>query len=468
MAIPSAHARIDDIEKYRERVIAHPWAQDLTRDSARSYLGDLPRRRFPAVAYAEKGDAPLIQPRGGVPTFADQQALTRQLDEAGADFIPLTIDSNTRHNRYDVAAELLARSEEEEKNYLNGYPLIAHGFRLTRDLYRDLDKPVSLRHGTPDARLLAEVALASGIVEIEGGGICYCLPYSEGFPLDRCLLYWQYVDRICALHSTDAAPVHRESFGPLTATMVPPSLVVVVQILEALLAAEQGVTSFAVSFAQTGSPSQDVATAQVLRKLVRHYLDSFGFEAVNAFLVFHQWMGQFPTDRTCAAALITASAQIGGMIGADKIVVKTTDEALGVPTAAINAEAVRNVRYVFDRFRWADQVGSSHVEVEAELIESEARSVIEAIFDLPGELLWESVFRAFQQGIIDIPFSPHIDNANQMITMRDANGSIRIKESGNVPIQQADRKRERELLASREKASGKTFRSLLIDINMMS
>ena len=39
------------------------------------------------------------------------------------------------------------------------------------------------------------LALASGIAEIEGGGLCYCLPYSEGFPLDRCLLYWQYVDR---------------------------------------------------------------------------------------------------------------------------------------------------------------------------------------------------------------------------------------------------------------------------------
>ena len=42
----------------------------------------------------------------------------------------------------------------------------------------------------------------AGITEIEGGGISYCLPYSEAFPLDRALLYWQYVDRVCALHST--------------------------------------------------------------------------------------------------------------------------------------------------------------------------------------------------------------------------------------------------------------------------
>ena len=103
---------------------------------------------------------------------------------------------------------------------------MSHGHELTRELYRGLDKPVSLRHGTPDARLLAEVAIASGIAEIEGGGICYCLPYSEGFPLDRCLLYWQYVDRVCALNSTPERPIHRESFGPLTATLVPPAIAV--------------------------------------------------------------------------------------------------------------------------------------------------------------------------------------------------------------------------------------------------
>src|SRR5205085_9809639 len=99
---------------------------------------------------------------------------------------------------------------------------------LTRELYTGIEKPISLRHGTPDARLLAEIAMASGIVEIEGGGICYCLPYSEGFPLDRCLLYWQYVDQLCALHSSAERPLHRESFGPLSATLVPPAIAVTV------------------------------------------------------------------------------------------------------------------------------------------------------------------------------------------------------------------------------------------------
>ena len=202
MARPGPDGKIDCIEEHRHQVISVPLAQGIDADEVRRHLAGLPADRYPTVAYARRGSYPLIQPRGGVPLFEAQRRLSHLLSDAGADFIPLTVDSYTRHNQYDIAAELLHRSEEEEKNYLNGYPLVCHGYELTRELYRDLDKPVSLRHGTPDARLLAEVAIASGITEIEGGGICYCLPYSEGFPLDRCLLYWQYVDRICALHSS--------------------------------------------------------------------------------------------------------------------------------------------------------------------------------------------------------------------------------------------------------------------------
>ena len=42
------------------------------------------------------------------------------------------------------------------------------------------------------------------------------------------------------------------------------------------------------------------------------------------------------------------------MIAADKIVVKTVDEALGVPRAEINAEAVDTVRYVLRTFGCAE------------------------------------------------------------------------------------------------------------------
>ena len=467
MALPSAEARLAGIERYRAQVLSSPLAQGISPVEVREHLAEVPAERFPRVTYARRGPDPCIQPRGGFPLFEAQYELTRQLDEAGADFIPLTIDSYTRHNQYETATQLLHRSEEEGKNYLNGYPLVSHGYQLTRQLYSGLKKPVSLRHGTPDARLLAEVAMASGIAEIEGGAICYCLPYSEGFPIDRSLLYWQYVDRICAINSTEDRPIHRESFGPLTATLVPPAIVVAIEILEALLAAEQGVTSFAVSFGQTGSIPQDVATASVLRKLARYYLDQLGFGHVQTYLVYHQWMGQFPAQRERAAALIAGSAIVSSMVAADKVVVKTVDEALGVPRAEINAEACDTVRYVLRTFRSADTVTSPLIEREAALIESESKSILDAIFALPGTAFWESIYRAFQAGYLDVPFAPHSDNANRLLSMRDANGSIRIAAPANVPISEADAELEAELLHSREDRGDKTYRQMLTDIRVM-
>ena len=468
MARPSEHAKLHGIDQYRERVLASVLSKGLSLGEASAYLRQLSLRRFPKTAYAHRDAVPCVQPRGGFPLFDAQRQLSQQLSDAGADFIPLTIDSYTRQNQYETAAQLLRRSEEEERNYLNGYPLVCHGYELTRELYREIDKPVSLRHGTPDARLLVEVALASGIAEIEGGGICYCLPYSEGFPLDRSLLYWQYVDRVCAVTSTKDAPIHRESFGPLTATLVPPAIAITVQIVETLLAAEQGVTSFAVSFGQTGSLIQDVATAQVLRRLTRHYLLECGFEAVMTYLVYHQWMGQFPRQRERAAALIAGSGVIASLINADKIVVKTVDEAMGVPRAEINAEATETVRYVLRTFGCAELISSPLIDRETSLIEGEVKTILKAIFDLPGKAFWESVFRAFQLGYLDVPFAPHADNANRLISMRDANGSIRIVEKGNVPISDGNSRHEAELLAAAgEGRAHATYRQLLTDINLM-
>lgn len=467
MALPSAQAQLTNIEKYRSQVLSHPLAGGVVPDEVRGHLASVPRRRFPRIAYADRGAQPYIQPRGGFPLFESQHELTQKLSRAGADFIPLTIDSYTRHNQYETATQLLHRSEEEGKNYLNGYPLVSHGYQLTRHLYEGLEKPVSLRHGTPDARLLAEIAIASGIAEIEGGAICYCLPYSEGFPVDRSLLYWQYVDRICAINSTDDRPIHRESFGPLTATLVPPAIVIAIEIIEALLAAEQGVISFAVSFGQTGSLVQDIATASVLRKLTRYYLDELGFGTVQTYLVYHQWMGQFPSDRERAAALIACSGLISSIIAADKIVVKTVDEALGVPRAEINAEACDMVGYVLRTFRSAESMTSPIIEREAALIESETRSILDAIFGIRGDAFWESVFRAFHLGYLDVPFAPHGDNANKLLSVRDGNGSIRIAAAANVPISDEDAYLESELLQTREDRGDKTYRQMLSDIRVM-
>ena len=435
---------------------------DLTESA--TYLNSLPNEVFSSYVLAKKiSPGPLLQPRGGFARFEDQRELTHLFNKAGSDFIPLTIDSHTRQNDYERAKYLLNQSEESGLNLLNGYPLIAHGAATTRLLFKDILKPISLRHGTPDARLLVETALDAGITEIEGGGLCYCLPYSRSYPIDRALLNWQYVDKLCANLSSFERPIHRESFGALTATMVPPFMVVVVQILELLLAAEQGVSSFSVSFSQSASMKQDIATAKALREISNYYLKKTGWNA-KVYLVFHQWMGAFPKEREYADALIVNGATISALCNADKVVIKTRNEALGIPDAQSNVDAVRATRYAIGLCFGSTDLIDKAINEEADAICRAAKFIIDEIlnYDAP---LWEQVAWAVRKGIIDIPFSPHQQNLNKIWTKRDKNKAIRVSDPGLVPLPKEFIKREQSLLA--DSPGGSILDKSLNDILVM-
>ncbi|MFL0797979.1 MAG: methylaspartate mutase [Cellvibrionaceae bacterium] len=373
----------------------------------------------------------LVQPRGGFPTYKKQFALYEFFVDANVDVLPLTIDSNTRLNDYSTSAKMLRLSEENDVDMLNGYPLVNHGYRTTRKMITHFNKPVSLRHGTPDARLLIEQAIASGIFEIEGGPITYLLPYSKNFPLDKAFLYWKYVERVCANYSELNEPINRESFGPLTATLVPPAITIVIQLLEMLLALEEGVKSFSVSFSQSGSMSQDIVMGAVIKKLAKFYAEEIDCADAAIHLVYHQWMGAFPMNKDYAEQLINMSTVIASLVGADKIITKTREEAAGIPTKEANAKTVANTQYTL---RILNGLPSVVDEQEEEILTAEVKAIMEAVFNDPADTLWRKVFNSIKNGIIDVPFSPHIINHNKMITIRDASKNIRIIDRGNVPI----------------------------------
>ncbi|GGK54568.1 methylaspartate mutase [Amphritea balenae] len=379
----------------------------------------------------KNSDKMLVQPRGGFPTYKKQFALNEFFVEANVDVLPLTIDSNTRLNDYATASKMLRLSEENDVDMLNGYPLVNHGYRTTRKMITHFNKPVSLRHGTPDARLLIETAIASGIFEIEGGPITYLLPYSKNFPLDKAFLYWKYVERVCANYSELNEPINRESFGPLTATLVPPAITIVIQLLEMLLSLEEGVKSFSVSFSQTGSMNQDIVMGAVIKKMARYYAEQINCGDADIHLVYHQWMGAFPMNKDYAEQLINMSTVIASMVGADKIITKTREEAAGIPTKEANAKTVANTQYTL---RILNGLPTIVDEEEEEILTLEVKAIMEAVFNDPADTLWRKVFNSIKNGIIDVPFSPHIINHNEMITIRDAKKNIRIIKRGNVPI----------------------------------
>ena len=46
----------------------------------------------------------------------------------------------------------------------------------------------------------------------------------------------------------------------------------------------------------------------------------------------------------------------------------------------------------------------------------------------------EKIFNSIKSGIIDVPYSPHIINNNEVVTVRDKNKNIRIIKRGKLPI----------------------------------
>jgi len=417
-------------QKEREIITTTPYTDSFDFDEIREFIKGASKNLFISHKF-KNSDKILVQPRGGFPTYEKVFELYREFKEAGVDILPLTIDSNTRLNDYEMAKKMLALSEETDENMLNGYPLVTHGYRVTRKMVTHYDTPISLRHGTPDARLLVEVALASGIFEIEGGPITYLLPYSKNFPLDKAFLYWKYVEKVCAEYSKLNEPINRESFGPLSATLQPPAIVIVIQILEMLLSLEEGVKSFSVSFSQTGSISQDIVSSNVIKKLSRKYADMFGYNDAKIHLVYHQWMGAFPRDKEFSDSLITTSTVIASLVRADKMITKTRDEAYGIPTKEANASAVRNTQYTLGILKGLPTITDPE---EEENLTQMVDDILEAVFNDPADTLWRKIFNSIKNGIIDIPFSPHIINNSEAITVRDKDYNIRFYERGKIPI----------------------------------
>ena len=122
---------------------------------------------------------------------------------------------------------------------------------------------------------------------------------------------------------------------------MPPSTSNAVGIIEALLAAEQGVKSITVGYGQCGNLIQDVAAVRALEEQTEEYLKKFGYNDCVVTTVFHQWMGGFPEDEAKAFGVISLGSTAAALAGATKVIVKTPHEAIGIPTKEANAQGIK-------------------------------------------------------------------------------------------------------------------------------
>lgn len=409
----------------------------------------------------------LIQPRAGVALVNEHIELLQFLQNNGeADLLPTTIDSYTRHNRYEEAQNGIKESISAGRSLLNGFPAVNHGVSVCRKVNESVDVPVQVRHGTPDARLLAEITMAGGFTSYEGGGISYNIPYAKNNPLEKTILDWQYVDRLTGLYEDAGVTINREPFGPLTGTLVLPCISHAVAVIESMLAAEQGVKNITVGYGQCGNLLQDVAAIRTLETVTEEYLKKYGYGNVMVTTVLHQWMGGFPQDEAKAFGVISWGSAAAVLSGATKVIVKTPHEAMGVPTKEANASGLKATKQLVTMLRDQKMPLTHELEDEMNIILAETRNILDKTFLLGDGDIAVGAIRAFEAGVIDVPFAPSRYNAGKALPARDNNGAVRLLDTGSLPFDEDIKEFHRKKMQERAKYEKRdiSFQMVIDDI----
>ena len=466
---------IDHFLEVRKEVLStwHTGSDPLLNfDQAIKRLKSLPNDKNFAkkLIKAKKQKRTMIQPRAGVALIDEHIDLLNHLQDAGADFLPSTIDSYTRQNRYNEAEEGIRVSMEQNRSLLNGFPAVNHGVSGCMKVLDNVSVPLQARHGTPDGRLLAEIIHAAGWTSNEGGGISYNIPYAKNISLADSIYYWQYIDRLVGFYEDHGISINREPFGPLTGTIVPPSIALTIGIVEALLAAEQGVKNITVGYGQGGNVIQDIASVQMLDELTNYYLKEHGYNNCFVTTVFHQWMGGFPKDEAKASGLISMASTVAQLAGATKMITKTPYESIGVPTKEINAIGIKNSKMVVSLLKDQRFPSGTKLREEKQQIKKEVESLMNKIYEVGNNDLAQGIVKAFELGIIDVPFAPSKHTQNKILPARDNEGSIRILDFGNLGFDEEIKKFHRNKLEERAKAEKReiSFQMTVDDIYAVS
>ncbi|MBR2929876.1 MAG: methylaspartate mutase subunit E [Clostridia bacterium] len=463
--------RLTDEVFYKEREeVLSQWhtGREVDLEEAVAYHKSMPEcRDFSKKLLAAKRDRrTLVQPRAGVPVVEEHIKLMQYLERFGeADLLPSTIDSYTRQNRYEEAENGINESQRLERAMLNGFPAVNHGVKKCRSVVESVNVPMQVRHGTPDARLLTEVTLAGGFTSYEGGGISYNLPYCKNIPMERTIRDWQYTDRLVGIYEEMGVSINREPFGPLTGTLVPPCISHAAAVIEALLAAEQGVKNITVGYGQCGNLVQDVAAIRTLEELTDEYLHKYGYDDVEVTTVLHQWMGGFPADEAMAFGVISFGSMIAALSKATKVIVKTPHEAVGIPTMEANAEGLRCTKQVVNML-YDQDFNNDSLELEKEIIRQETRAIVDKCFELGKGDIAVGVCRGVEAGVLDVPFAPCRANAGLMLPCRDNNGAVRILEPGHLPFSKELLDFHKEKIEERAKAEKRaaSFQMVIDDV----
>ena len=429
----------DQFLEMREAVLSEwPTGRDIDLEEAVTYSLAIPLERN-ATHLLQKATAErrtLVGARGGHAVPEGHLEMLQHLHEkGGVDLLPTTIDSLTRSKRFAEADEAAEESRIKGRTMLNGFPIVSHGRDVCRKINEKLRAPVIIRSQGQDDRLLWEVALAGGFSGGVGSEISSFAAYSKEERLEDILPNYQYIDRLVGYYQERGIDIYRETQSlTMRGVLVPPSLFDACSVLCALFMASQGVKYIGVSSQTQAALRQDVASAHVLPRLARRYLDRGGFGDVAVFKSVNPWAGGYPLDEAQAYATICYSALVAALSGSVLIYCKGTEEPYGAASKENNAAGARAMKLTLSLMSPYREIELAGLDEEMELIEMESCAILDKVLELGDGDAVQGTIKAFDTGVLDAPFGPNLHIRDRIIPLRDSTGAVRYQEYGSLPL----------------------------------
>lgn len=459
--------RIDEsefLEMRKANLLRWPTGSDVNFERALERQKSLPdhKRLDLIMRKAVTQGRCLVQPRGGFGTFRDQKELMQIIDKEGlADIVPTTTDSYTRNEQFALAQKGVDESEKLGRSLLNGYPIVNYGVAKASELIDAIDKPAIMLTGTTMPKLTGEIGFAAGYTGYLGSGIAYTTSYIKELSIEDGIKNYQYLDRLSAMYLDHGVELHRRQPSFLTGTNIPPSIAIIIAILDLLLAAAQGVKNYGLEMGETLHLIQDAAAVKACKELCQEYLSIKGYHDVFTPITLLHWMGAWPQDEAQAASLVSYGGTLAAISGASSVTTKTLHEAFGIPTPKINANGLRMTRMAIYLARNIKLDSMPEFQNEVNLIKSEVRPIVNKVLEMgDGDVALGSV-RAFEAGVLDIPWSPNKWVNSKVMPARDVDGCLRILDPGNMPFSKEVLEFHTEKLRQRAKKEKQPY-----DINL--
>ncbi|MFL0196135.1 methylaspartate mutase subunit E [Clostridium sp. WILCCON 0269] len=367
--------------------------------------------------------------------IAKEQGITLvqlAVSDTSEEYVSLLKDLQDQSSEDLILTNIHNHGIQHEINKKDKFSVLNYSVEEYREIYESINLPLEATYSTPDSRLLVEMIHACGFTSSQGGGISHNIPYAKDASIEKSILDWQYCDRLIGFYQEQGISINREPFCEFTYhTLIPPSTLNAISIIEGLLSAEQGVKNITVAVRQCGNLIQDIASIKALEEQTNEYMKEYGYDDVCITTAFHQCMVEPYEDEAKTFGVISIGTVTAVLAGVTKIIVKSPKS-----TKKLNSAIIRATKMPLDILGGQRLAMSKELETEIVIIKAEVKCILDKVFELGEGDLAIGAVRAFETGVIDIPLAPSKYNAGKMTSARDDAGAIRYVKFGNIPLTQ--------------------------------